>query len=309
MAVVVESCASAPATTPPISTATALITPYISPTLTPTLRYTPTARLTATHITTPTPTPQVYTVVRGDTLLDIALRYGISLEELMEANPDLNPTLISIGTKVIIPYIQRTPTVTPEPTPLPLALKDPRCYPSEPMGLWCFILAHNDLDITIENIFVLVNLFTRDGELLAEGTAVLPVDLLNPGTTMPLVYFYPGDIEEDFIIQTELISALPAAEMTKRYLNPFIETYEVYITGDGSMAEIIGIVGLPKISLPASKFSILAVAYDEYGEVVGYRESELPTPFAQGTTRQFELTVYSLGAQIEKVDIFVEARP
>jgi hypothetical protein len=251
----------------------------------------------------------VYTVVRGDTLLGIALRFGVSLEELLDANPEINPTIISVGTKVIIPYIQRTPTVTPDPTPLPLSLYNPICYPSVTMGLWCFIQAHNNLGVAIENISVSVNLFNRDGELLAEGTALLPVDLLYPEMKLPLIYFFPDVVEDDFILQTDLVSALPAADITKRYLDPFIERFEARIAADGSMAEVVGIVGLPKVSRPARAFSILAVAYDELGQVVGYREFELHTPFAQGTTRKFELTVYSLGPAIKSVEVYAEARP
>lgn len=306
---VLGGCVVTPVKTSPVNTVTARITPYISQTPTPTTSSIPIARSTATHIPTPTLTPQVYTVVRGDTLLGIALRFRVSLEELLDANPDINPTIISIGTKVIIPYIQRTPTVTPEPTPLPISLDDPICYSVASMGLWCFILAHHDLHLTIENIYVSVNLFSRDGKLLAEGIAWLPVDLLYPGTAIPLVYFYPDVIAEDFVLQTELIDALPAADISKRYLDPFIETFDVEIVANGSMAKVTGIVGLPKVSLPARSFSILAVAYGQSGQVVGYRESELRTPFAQGTTRHFELTVFSLGPAIKSVEIFAEARP
>lgn len=303
-----ESCVTSSPNPSPTSTWTVQVTPYIPLKPTATLNPASPPWFKATHLPTPTPTPQVYTVEGGDTLLGIALRFGITLEEILEANPDLNPAIISIGTKVIIPYVQRTPAVTPEPTPLPLYLDTPKCYPSS-AGMWCFILVHNHLQLTIENIFAAIHFFNREGELLAEGTASPPLDLLESGMSIPLVFFYPEEIDQDFIVQAELTSALPAAKVADRYLNPVIESYEVEISTDGLIAQVSGIVGLPKVSLAARAFSILVIAYDDSGQVVGFRKSELNTPFAQGTTRLFELIVYSLGPLIEHVEIYAEARP
>ena len=45
-----------------------------------------------------------HTVVKGDTLWAIAKRYGLTLEDLLMANPNIkNPNLITVGQKVVIP--------------------------------------------------------------------------------------------------------------------------------------------------------------------------------------------------------------
>ena len=45
-----------------------------------------------------------YTVVSGDTLWSVAKRYGVALENLLQANPGIkNPNLIHPGDKVVIP--------------------------------------------------------------------------------------------------------------------------------------------------------------------------------------------------------------
>ena len=53
----------------------------------------------------PVPTPQVYVIRSGDTLSTIATRFGVSLDELLDANEDTirNPDRIAVGDEIIIP--------------------------------------------------------------------------------------------------------------------------------------------------------------------------------------------------------------
>jgi len=61
---------------------------------------------------TPAPTPTVHLVAAGDTLSRIATQYGLTLEQLLAANPQItNPNRISIGDQIIIP--------TPPPAEVP----------------------------------------------------------------------------------------------------------------------------------------------------------------------------------------------
>jgi LysM repeat protein len=65
-----------------------------------------------------------YTVQAGDTPYDIALRFGVSVEELMEANGITDPSSLSVGQKLIIPGQAPEGTATPEgeaATPTPSA--------------------------------------------------------------------------------------------------------------------------------------------------------------------------------------------
>lgn len=71
------------------------------PSGTRTPRATPT-RSTRTPTGTPTSGGQTYTVQAGDTLSGIATQFGVSVEELMEAN-DLTSDLIDVGQELIIP--------------------------------------------------------------------------------------------------------------------------------------------------------------------------------------------------------------
>ncbi len=70
---------------------------------------------TATMVTAATPTPgaeRVHIVARGQTLFSIALRYNVTVGELMRANNLRNPNLIYPGQRLVIPGV-------PAPTALP----------------------------------------------------------------------------------------------------------------------------------------------------------------------------------------------
>jgi LysM repeat protein len=63
------------------------------------------------------PEAGTYTVQPGDTTYDIAQRFGVSVEELMEANDITDPASLSVGQKLIIPG--QEPGVVPEGTATP----------------------------------------------------------------------------------------------------------------------------------------------------------------------------------------------
>lgn len=70
----------------------------------------------------PTATPQLtYIVKAGDTALAIALRYGLSLEELAAMNNLDTNTFLQIGQVLVIRQQEPTSTPTPEPTMTPTA--------------------------------------------------------------------------------------------------------------------------------------------------------------------------------------------
>ncbi len=74
-------------------------TPSPSPVITP--EPSPTA--------TPLPTPQVYVVAKNDTMSRIAKQFGVTIDEIMAANPQIkDPDKITIGDEITIPVAQPT---------------------------------------------------------------------------------------------------------------------------------------------------------------------------------------------------------
>jgi len=61
---------------------------------------TPSAEITPV----PAPSAQVYVIKQKDTLSKVAKQFGLTIEELLAANPDIkNPDKISIGQQIVIP--------------------------------------------------------------------------------------------------------------------------------------------------------------------------------------------------------------
>jgi LysM repeat protein len=65
---------------------------------------------------TPTATPIVYVVQKGDVLLDIALTYKVTLKELLEANEITEAHILHPGEELIIPTSAQMPTATEPPS-------------------------------------------------------------------------------------------------------------------------------------------------------------------------------------------------
>ncbi|SDK08189.1 LysM peptidoglycan-binding domain-containing protein [Natronincola ferrireducens] len=68
-------------------------------------------RICIPKVVTPLPPPEefcpdgiLYTVQRGDTMFNIARRYGLTLQQLIRANPQIpDPNVLEIGQKICIP--------------------------------------------------------------------------------------------------------------------------------------------------------------------------------------------------------------
>jgi len=76
--------------------------PISTPTPTPTIGPTP----EATSAPDPTPEPRAvitHTVQPGDTLAKIAAEFGVTVEEIVEANDIEDPSLINVGQVLVIP--------------------------------------------------------------------------------------------------------------------------------------------------------------------------------------------------------------
>ena len=341
------ACSPAVKQTSPTRTGEAVLIPYRTSTPAATMVASAEGKAAQPHTSAatipppPTPTPFTYEVKKGDTMLAIAINHGIKLEDLQAANPDVDPRIMSVGTRLVIPLNEQDGTqgVQPTPTPLPVEMKAPDCFPSADGGLWCVASVLNSQSQAVENLSAWINLFDSNGDVVTSTVAYPPLNLLPDGKTIPLLAFFPSSVLtgtlDSFVPQAELITAFPVAADGRRYLPLEVQVSQQMIAASGLQATVQGRVDYPQDaslpvatptasttvtpgvqtkttpqpSPPAKTVWLAAVAYGQDGNIVGVRKWEAAKAIPPGKHRDFEITVYSLGPAIARVDVLLEARP
>jgi len=303
---ILTACAPQTANQTPVSSGTLL--PYA--TRTPSLTPEQPAGLVASFETPlPSPTPFVYEVQAGDTMSGIAFKFGVSLDALLAANPDISPNSMSIGTKLNVPSSPTRPAGASTATPVPAPVKQIECYPTADQGMWCFVLVHNDTPAVIENLSAQVTLQSADGESLASALALSLLNILPPGESLPLVVFFPPVIPANAQPLVQLLTGIHLEAGDERYLPASLHNTLAQVDGSGRNAQVSGTVRLPDDTNPARLVWVAAVAYDDSGRVVGVRRWESTAGITAGGSLQFLFEVSSLAGAIERVEFVAEARP
>jgi len=257
----------------------------------------------------PSPTPFTYTVQRGDTISSIALKFGVSMDDLQAANPEISPNAMSVGQVLKIPSNPANPSGEPTPTPVPFTIQQIQCYPTADQGMWCFVLVHNEYPDFMENVSAQVTLVDANRAAIASQTALLPLNILPPNTSLPLAVFFPPEVPLSVKPQVQILTAIRLLPDDGRYLPVTIHNTLVQVDGDGRTALAKGTVLLPGGDKTAGQVWVAGTAYDEMGNVVGVRRWESNTGLSPGGNLPFELMVSSLGGKIARVEFAVEARP
>jgi LysM repeat protein len=257
----------------------------------------------------PSPTPFVYEVQAGDTLSGIAFKFGVSLDEFLAANPEISPNSMSIGTKLNVPSNPANPTGASTSTAVPAPVKQIECYPTADLGMWCFVLVHNDTQNLIENLSAQVTLQSADGESLASAPALSLLNILPPSASLPLMVYFLPVIPADARPLAQLLTGIHLEPGDARYLPATLHNTLAQVDGSGRNAQVSGTVRLPDDTAPARLVWVAAVAYDQTGRVVGMRRWESAAGISPGGSLGFAFVVSSLAGGIERVEFVVEARP
>jgi hypothetical protein len=303
--VVLAACATAGqnSTPPPF-----ILQPYftLTPAPSPTL---PAPILVTAAAPLASPTPFSYTIRAGDTLGEIADLFHVSLDAILHANPGLDPNALPLGQVVRIPSRTENTSSQASPTPVPVAVPQAACHGTADGNLWCFILFRNDSGQLEENLTAQITLAGAGGEPLASQTAVLPLDVLTAGGSLPMAVFFEGAAGAPAAPRVQILTSNYVAADDARYLHASIGNTLVDVYWSGLVAEVSGQVLLPADSPAASSIWVVGVAYSETGEVVGMRRWEASAGLDAGRGLPFSFLLSSVAGRIDHVDIAVEARP
>jgi len=251
----------------------------------------------------PSPTPWTYQVQSGDTMLGIALRFGIPLEELKQANPGVDPQFLSVGTRLLIPINADNPAGLPTPTPMPLTVGTPFCAPAVDGGVVCLVTVTNPGAQAVEAVSVWVALENGPAQAAEALNDLLPAG----GTTAAVIRFAPP-APSNPSASARVLRALPVDDqrLQTHYLPTTLNNTTTIIAANARSAQIKGVVAVTEGK--ARQVWVVAVAYDALGRPVGARRWEARgAETAKGKPIAFTLTVYSIGPAIEKVSLFAEA--
>lgn len=290
------------------------VSPTLRPLTSPTARAqggTPTSTVAPIPSPGPSPTPFTHFVQAKDTLLAIAVRYGLTLEQLEAANPGIDPRILSIGQALIIPAPGEggEGIVFPTSTPYPLQLSEPRCFRAVSGSLTCLITARNGVGAAMEGLMALVSLVGPDGLPLLTQTAYSPVNLLPATKTTVLSAFFPAPAPSAVRVAAELASSVPVGDPSGRYVDVVVQRAIQEPAEDRLSWRVRGELQLsPSAKGAGTQASVVLLALDATGEVVGFTKWESPAGLVAGAQVPYDVVVYSLGPPIERVDILAEAQ-
>jgi LysM repeat protein len=292
------------------ATPTATLVPYQTSTATP--RRTPLPELTGTEPSLlPSATPFVHKVEKGETLLAIALRYGLPLDQLLAANPDVDPRFLSVGLELRIPGPDGQPsdTLLPTSTPLPLPLEGVNCFPSAGGTLICLATLVNDTDHPLEGLAAQISLLSPEGGVVASQLAYAPLNLLPPHQRMPLSAEFEEPAAGYGGVRATVLSAFESTASSERYLHHELLQVERNPNPDGSRWDVSGTldVGQDQDAEGGIRAALAAVGLNADGVAVGFAKWE--SDAASSPPWPFALTVFSLGPKIEQVQLLAEVVP
>ncbi len=290
--------------TPPAPTGRA-VTPATlktTPTLTPTATRRPTATLVpATPSNTPTPTvtptPIIYTIKKGDTLLEVARAFGLTVSELQEVNGIEDPRRLWIGQEILIPPREAggEPTEVPTPTPVALKIEGLAFYQTPADSLWCLGEVVNLSAEPAEEVQVRVTLHNAQGELLATGAAFTQLDVLAGRGRSPFSILFTAPPADFAQYQTQVLSGVRSTHLGPRYPSLVVTEKSGAWLDDGTY-QVKGRVENTGQS-EAEKVALIVTLYDEGGHVAGARSVGIDAElFLPGAIAPFDIKLTPLGA-------------
>jgi LysM repeat protein len=261
---------------------------------------------------TPLPTQITHTVSKGEDMGGIATRYQVKIKDLREANPEIDPRMIPIGTVLIIPsgnpeQDAYQPTDIPTPA-VTLRTGAPQCFPDRAGGAWCLMDVVNDSGNVVEDIsadFVLSGAVDSEPQT---RTAFGLLTQLADKAAFPLAVYFSSTPPQPWQINTRLRTAFPVSDASDRYLQFSLENATAEITKDGQSAEIKGIVTLKGDQSDANTIWVAAAVYNSAGQPVGVRRWESQVGLESGSALTYQFNVYSLDGPIQRVEVQAETR-
>lgn len=250
-----------------------------------------------TNTPAPTPTPVIHIVQPGDTLLGIALQYGVTLDALQQINGVLRPETLQIGQQIIIPVGDLAPSDTnsgvqfllPTPVPAAVVITNTARYLTPVGSLWVLGEVYNPTDEPAENVQVRVGLMDEGGREIANDLTFTVLDFVPANGRSPFGVLFADPPLGVAGFQAIIVRAEPSYNNANRYAQ--LQVTAAQIERAGVLYRVTGSVANTGVS-NALDALITVTVYDSARRITGYRHLALPDEqLTAGATAQFDVTI------------------
>ena len=219
----------------------------------------------------------LYILRPGDTLLGIALDYGINVQQLRAANPDLDPRTLQVGQPIMIPPAGVTVAMA---TPVMLDLPPPTCYPLVTGSILCLGRVYNPQSAAVSQVRVQIALLDRAGQVLESRVGAVEQAVIPTQGTAPYSVIFD---KITFAAATvTLASAQPAEALNEQWLTLVVENTSTHIENNRYQVEAQVHNQTGQVLGPGR---IILTVFDSEEHIIGFRSLMLEEGFAIDETQ------------------------
>lgn len=307
IALIIAACSVEATQEPATRPATATLQPFPSRTPSP-LQPVPPDQATSLQSSDPTATPFVHVVREGDTLLSIAIRYGVGLEELVLVNPGIDPQFLSVGASLRIPGPegQAVDVLLPTPTPVAISPTAVHCFHALTGEFRCIASIENNLSFSIEAISGIIGLYDDQRALITQKSVDSLLRFLPPERRMPLAATFNQKPADFAYAQVELLSAIQVNPTVSRSVPLEAELIDWQLVSKGGAIVTVEINLPTDLDEQAYNIRLLGIASDGERKVAGYRLIEEVIDPTSTEAVEIEFYILSLGPPIRDIEVIAE---
>ena len=256
----------------------------------------------------PTPTPFVHIIQQGETLLEIAFRYGVQLGKLVLVNPEIDPNLLRIGDEIKIPGPEGEPVdiLLPTPTPIPVQIKTLGCHESPSSTFICMISITNPEEFVVGGVSALIVLHDLEGQILDKQIVYALINRIPPGQEIPLIAIFNRRPPGYASFHADLLSAVQVADLVEEL--PAIDMLEARTTylAEKRIAEVSGRFSITFNEGDEFLVRVVGVALDIEGQPIGMNVWGEWVKGGNNDEIEFRISIFSLGPEIASISIYTE---
>ncbi len=249
-----------------------------------------------TNTPAPTPTPVIHIVEPGETLLGIALQYGVTVDALQQVNGVLRPETLQIGTPLIIPIGSASSTsnvggsvLYPTPAPLPINVEHDARFQTPVGSVWVLGEVANPGNAPLENVQVRVALLNGTGAEVANHLTFTVLQAVPGQGRSPFGVLFEDPPPDVAGFQAIVVRADPSYNYDARYAQ--LQVVNPQIKQAGSEYHVTGTVANSGTTT-AIDAQVVVTVYDKAHHVTGYRQLAIPDgQLPAGASVPFEMIV------------------